>query len=420
MLSTEGYIPSSKEMDKDETEGEHMTTDSPDEGGYFVDIGLPSSTSLAAVETAASTLDHHHPPSNGTKSASSSSLSESKATTNPPPWPLHQVAPAVVQPVTVTSETDTSIRGLSMPPLHTHAAATTHANTTSTTSSTTTSLHSYSKDTFAGIVLNRLSSIFIAPNSLRSGSAFAGFLSLLLITMANYMLGPMRDAAALRVGVSYIPMLTLASTTIALASSVPMGWLFEAPNPTRKGKHWRHRVGLTRGETQGTSLALFLRCFAVCLVGYAFTFKLMYLLSWKSDDEGGMESSSDGEDLHLLVDLYQSFQFRKDERLLAFISRVASKIMEKFGKFFYVAFFLVVHLMKLHSISLMWGVTSEAMEYEEQAELRQKRRERAQRLNLNGILKVNESIRDDDNEDNTARTNGKVKSSTRKGGEKSR
>jgi hypothetical protein len=417
MLSTEGYIPSSKAMDKDETEGEHMTADSPDEGGYFVDINS------LAVETVTSALNpppHHHHPSNGTRNSSSSSnssLPESKAGTSP--WPLHQVVPAVVQPVTVTAETDTGIQGRSMPPLHTH---TTHTNTTTTT--TTASLHSYSKDTFAGIVLNRLSSIFIAPNSLRSGSAFAGFLSLLLITMANYMLGPMRDAAALRVGVSYIPMLTMASTTIALASSVPMGWLFEAPNPTRKGKHWRHRVGLTRGETQGTSLALFLRCFAVCLVGYAITFKLMYLLSWKSDDdeEGGNGSSvgESGKDLHLLVDLYQSFQFRQDERLLAFISRVASKIMEKFGKFFYVAFFLVVHLMKLHSISLMWGVTSEAMEYEEQAELRQKRRERAQRLNLNRILKVNESIREDDNEDNTTKTNGKLKSSTRKGGEKSR
>lgn len=297
-----------------------------------------------------------------------------------------------------------------MPPLHT--------STTTTATAAVPALHSYSKDTFAGIVLNRLSNIFIAPNSLRSGSAFAGFLSLLLITMANYMLGPMRDAAALRVGVSYIPMLTLASTTIALASSVPMGWLFEAPNPDRKGKHWRHRVGLTRGETQGTSLALFLRCFAVCLVGYAFTFKLMYLLSWKSDD-GEVESSvgESGEELHLLTDLYQSFHFRQDERFLAFISRVASKIMEKFGKFFYVAFFLVVHLMKLHSISLMWGVTSEAMEYEEQAELRQKRRERAQRLQLNGILKVNESIREDDNEDST-KTNGKFKSSKRTGGKK--
>jgi hypothetical protein len=146
----------------------------------------------------------------------------------------------------------------------------------------------------------------------------------------------------------------------------------------------------------------------------------MYLLSWKSED-GEAESSvgESGEEMHLLADLYQSFHFRQDERFFAFMSRVASKIMEKFGKFFYVAFFLVVHLMKLHSISLMWGVTSEAMEYEEQAELRQKRRERAQRLQLNGILKLNESIREDDNEDST-KNNGKFKPSTRKGGKKTR
>jgi hypothetical protein len=36
----------------------------------------------------------------------------------------------------------------------------------------------------------------------------------------------------------------------------------------------------------------------------------------------------------------------------------------------YIAFFLVVHLMKLHSISLIWGVTTEAMEYEEAARKR--------------------------------------------------
>ena len=46
-------------MDKDETEGEHMTADSPDEGGYFVDINS------LAVETVTSALNppphHHHP-----------------------------------------------------------------------------------------------------------------------------------------------------------------------------------------------------------------------------------------------------------------------------------------------------------------------------------------------------------------------
>jgi hypothetical protein len=131
----------------------------------------------------------------------------------------------------------------------------------------------FSNDTWAGRLLIRLSHIFNRKqDSRRSPATFAGFLSLLLLTMSNYMLGPMRDAAALKVGVSYIPMLTLVSTILALASSVPVGWLFEAPNPERKGRRWRGRIGLTRGETQGTSLALFLRCFAVCLFGYAFSF----------------------------------------------------------------------------------------------------------------------------------------------------
>jgi hypothetical protein len=37
------------------------------------------------------------------------------------------------------------------------------------------------------------------------------------------------------------------------------------------------------------------------------------------------------------------------------------------GKFMYIVFYLVVHLMKLHSLSLIWGVATEAMEYEELA-----------------------------------------------------
>jgi hypothetical protein len=96
----------------------------------------------------------------------------------------------------------------------------------------------FSNDTWAGRLLIRLSHIFNRKqDSRRSPATFAGFLSLLLLTMSNYMLGPMRDAAALKVGVSYIPMLTfLVSTILALASSVPVGWLFEAPNPERKGR----------------------------------------------------------------------------------------------------------------------------------------------------------------------------------------
>jgi hypothetical protein len=37
-------------------------------------------------------------------------------------------------------------------------------------------------------------------------------------------------------------------------------------------------------------------------------------------------------------------------------------VVNKFGKVIYIMFFLVVHLMKLHSLSLIWGVTTEAMD----------------------------------------------------------
>ena len=52
-----------------------------------------------------------------------------------------------------------------------------------------------------------------------------------------------------------------------------------------------------------------------------------------------------------------------------------SCMVNKFGKVIYIMFFLVVHLMKLHSLSLIWGVTTEAMEYEENAEQRRKNSE---------------------------------------------
>mmetsp|Transcript_16880 Transcript_16880/g.31975 ORF Transcript_16880/g.31975 Transcript_16880/m.31975 type:complete len:927 (-) Transcript_16880:73-2853(-) len=272
----------------------------------------------------------------------------------------------------------------------------------------TTSEPSFSTDTWAGQLLIQLSRIFNRrqdhQDSRRSPATFAGFLSLLLLTMSNYMLGPMRDAAALKVGVSYIPTLTLVSTILALASSVPVGWLFEAPNPERKGRRWRGRIGLTRGETQGTSLALFLRCFAVCLFGYAFSFKLMDLMRLGVGSDGigssgasGASSSNDGvghlnqeddvppaflmdELSHLLV-----WNHGNGETLITYVMKIVSFVMAKFGKAFYVMFFLVVHLMKLHSISLMWGVTSEAMEYEEQAEIRARKRERQQQFGMMGM-----------------------------------
>jgi len=230
-------------------------------------------------------------------------------------------------------------------------------------------LYIYSIDTKVGRILTYLTTKLPAKTKkTRSGSALPGFLALLLLTMANYMLSPMRDAAALAVGIKHIPLLTLISTILALASSVPMGWLFEAPNPLRKGKSWRDRIGLTRGETQGTSLALFLRCFAICLIGYALTFKVLEWFGYQEDGGGGETQGENGGNDDIMVNL-AFFQFQ-NENLWNYIIRITSKLLQKFGKIFYVAFFLVVHLMKLHSLSLIWGVTSEAMEYEEQAEIR--------------------------------------------------
>lgn len=166
-----------------------------------------------------------------------------------------------------------------------------------------------------------------------SPSTWIGFWAMLFVTCANYVLQPMRDAIALAVGVEHIPKLTLASTLMAVVSSVPIGWLFEAPDPQRR-QLWK-RMGLTRGETQGTSLALFYRMFAFSVISYAIGFKL--------------------------VDYFQSSNRVGGE---------AWSIYMTLGQFMYVAFFLVVHLMKLHSLSLVWGVTTEAMEYEEVAQKR--------------------------------------------------
>eukprot|EP00586_Coscinodiscus_wailesii_P000614 CAMPEP_0172481924 /NCGR_PEP_ID=MMETSP1066-20121228/8113_1 /TAXON_ID=671091 /ORGANISM="Coscinodiscus wailesii, Strain CCMP2513" /LENGTH=161 /DNA_ID=CAMNT_0013244655 /DNA_START=135 /DNA_END=617 /DNA_ORIENTATION=- len=96
------------------------------------------------------------------------------------------------------------------------------------------------------------------------GVTLPSFLALLFSTCSNYMLAPIRDATALTIGVHHIPNLTIASTILALASSVPVGWLFEAPDPSRRRffRNW----GLTRGDTQGSSLALFYRFFAFFLL----------------------------------------------------------------------------------------------------------------------------------------------------------
>lgn len=197
-----------------------------------------------------------------------------------------------------------------------------------------------------------------------TAATWIGFWALMNVTCANYVLTPMRDAIALAIGVEHIPNLTLASTVLALFSSVPIGWLFEAPDPNRR-KMFK-RMGLTRGETQGTSLALFYRCFAMILVSYAIGFSAIEWLQWNN---------------HVV----------KEKVLPTGVSRWWPDWVSLFawtGTFLYIAFFLVVHLMKLHCLSLVWGVTTEAMEYEEVARKRSKieaTKTRLQKLALVGF-----------------------------------
>jgi hypothetical protein len=221
------------------------------------------------------------------------------------------------------------------------------------------SLYAFSHNSTTGRTLTWLSRYFLAPHTpvpighcqhTKHGAAFVAFLSLLLVTFANNMLSPMRDAAALALGVGHIPNLTLASTLLAFCSSVPMGWLFEAPNPERKGRRWRDKVGLTRGETQGTSLALFYRIFAILLLGYALAFQLV---DWVHSQPNQI-TNTDKQTMHTRF----------------FHSALLYTLLNKFWAIFYIAFYLVGNLMKLYSVSLLWGVASEAMEYEEQAEAR--------------------------------------------------
>lgn len=192
-------------------------------------------------------------------------------------------------------------------------------------------------------LLQLLSKVLLMNNySIHENSTWMGFWALLFVTCANYVLSPMRDAVALAVGVANLPKLTLASTLLAVLSSVPIGWLFEAPDPKRR-KLWK-RMGLTRGDTQGTSLALFYRTFMVCILSYAFGFFVC--------------RQKDGE---------QHIDFHATEA-----NSVGGlwAILQQLGQLMYIAFFLVVHLMKLHSLSLIWGVTTEAMEYEDAARKR--------------------------------------------------
>lgn len=274
--------------------------------------------------------------------------------------------------------------------------------TAATNNNASSSLYTFSAHTLSGKALTLLSTHFVPPQHMHThgGSALAGFTALLLVTCANYMLGPMRDAAALAVGVTHIPALTLASTVLALGSSVPVGWLFEAPDPRRR-RVWK-RMGLTRGETQGTSLALFYRVFAFLLLSYALGFQIVERFGKSKRegvDGGGGSGSGLGEEESAVVllgclflrilgvlgiptehPLFSSVNdYLKSHRELSIPSlllNTCSCMVNKFGKVIYIMFFLVVHLMKLHSLSLIWGVTTEAMEYEESAEQRRKNTEK--------------------------------------------
>ena len=181
-------------------------------------------------------------------------------------------------------------------------------------------------------------------------ATWIGFWALLNVTCANYVLSPMRDAVALQVGVRNIPKLTLASSVLALLSSVPIGWLFEAPDPNRR-KVWK-KMGLTRGETQGTSLALFYRFFALVLLSYSVGFILVDFIQTGKLSFGGRWFPSSQAPTSAVGKLFWEW---------------IPYVLSKLGHVLYIAFFLVVHLAKLHSISLVWGVTSEAMEYEDVA-----------------------------------------------------
>jgi hypothetical protein len=182
-------------------------------------------------------------------------------------------------------------------------------------------------------------------------ATWIGFWSLFTVTMGVSTITPIRDAIALQVGVRHIPKLTLASSVLAFFSSVPIGWLFEAPDPSRR-KLWK-KMGLTRGETQGSSLALFYRFFAFSVAAYALGFSLVELIQqnprwipWLSKEAQAVEEAT------------FSTTFFRDW---------LPRAWQTLGEGMYIAFFLVVHLMKLHSISLVWGVTTEAMEYEDVA-----------------------------------------------------
>jgi len=178
-------------------------------------------------------------------------------------------------------------------------------------------------------------------------ATWLGFWALFNVSCANYVLKPIMDSVVLQLGVENLASLTFAGTILSFLSSVPIGWLFEAPDPKRR-KVFK-KMGMTRGETQGTSLALFYRFFALSALSYAVGFQLVdwvRKLEWIKS-YGWIKwifgTNEDGSNKDAIIPF----------------------LLDKLGMVMYVAFFLLVTLMTRHSTSLVWGVTTEAMEYEE-------------------------------------------------------
>eukprot|EP00934_Nitzschia_sp_Nitz4_P006257 Nitzschia sp. Nitz4//scaffold405_size10492//8242//9993//NITZ4_009073-RA/size10492-processed-gene-0.11-mRNA-1//-1//CDS//3329551118//6247//frame0 len=157
-------------------------------------------------------------------------------------------------------------------------------------------------------------------------STSLGATLLCTVTMSLSMLSPLRDAVALQLGVDWLPQLTLASSLLAFLSSVPIGWLFEAPDPARR-RFWK-KMGVTRGETQGTSLALMFRFFGVGICLYTTVRAVL----------GGGNVSASG----------------SSHSTTALLIMAVS-----------VAFYLWVHVIKLHATSLVWAVTTQAMDFQQ-------------------------------------------------------
>jgi len=148
---------------------------------------------------------------------------------------------------------------------------------------------------------------YLQRSHLDHSTTLLGFWLLLVLQAAQSLVAPTRDALLVTIGVSHLPALTVGTTLLALCATVPTAWIMEAPNPSRSP--WMRKCGLTRGDTQGTSLALLDRVYAVVCFTAA------------------------------LAPPYCQWTI-------------------------YTVFYLLGHVLKLHVVSLVWGVVTESMEYE--------------------------------------------------------